>query len=174
MSQSQQCIRHLRAMPLQNIIATSGESFICVGYNHPKDRHVPQDRFCHCWKNNSADEHGHWDRRDLIDTVSVMSTALSVDENIRVAEKMTEAQMNKADLTAPPPSDEEWQDVDPASAAIAFALQNEEPMEFLRLWNEGSFDDIRREWPDAPDDVFIGADPLFQPAEATANGGEHY
>lgn len=63
MSQSQTCIRKLRASPLQNIIATSGESFICVGYNHPKERQVPQDRFCHCWKNNSADEHGHWDRR---------------------------------------------------------------------------------------------------------------
>ena len=62
MSQSQTCIRKLRASPLQNIIATSGESFICVGYNHPKERQVPQDRFCHCWKNNSADEHGHWDR----------------------------------------------------------------------------------------------------------------
>jgi hypothetical protein len=100
MSQSQKCMRQLRALPLQNIIATSGESFICVGYNHPKERNVPQDRFCHCWKNSSTDEHGHWDRRDLLDTVSVMTTALSVDENIRVAEQMTEAQMNKADLTA--------------------------------------------------------------------------
>jgi hypothetical protein len=161
-------MRQLRALPLQNIIATSGESFICVGYNHPKERAVPQDRFCHCWKNNSTDEHGHWDRRDLIDTVAVMTTALSIDENIRVAEKMTEAQMNKADLTAPPPADDEWPD--PASAAIAFALQTEETMEFLRLWHEGSFDDIRREWPDAPDDVFIGADPLFQPS--TDNAGE--
>ena len=41
MSQSQKCMRQLRAMPLQNIIATSGESFICVGYNHPKERQVP-------------------------------------------------------------------------------------------------------------------------------------
>lgn len=168
MSQSQTCMRQLRAMPLQNIIATSGESFICVGYNHPKERQVPQDRFCHCWKNNSADEHGHWDRRDLIDTVAIMSTALSVDENIRVSEKMTEAQMNKADLTAGGAEVDEFIDVDPASAAIAFALQTEEPLEFLRLWNEGSFDDIRRSWPSAPDDVFIGADPLFQAAEALA------
>lgn len=172
MSQSQKCMRQLRAMPLQNIIATSGESFICVGYNHPKERQVPQDRFCHCWKNNSADEHGHWDRRDLIDTVSVMSTALSIDENIRVAEQMTEAQMNKADLTAGGTEEDDYIDVNPASAAIAYALQAEEPLEFLRLWNEGSFDDIRREWPDVPDDVFIGADPLFQPAAPSAGGVE--
>ena len=168
MSQSQTCIRKLRASPLQNIIATSGESFICVGYNHPKERQVPQDRFCHCWKNNSADEHGHWDRRDLIDTVAVMTTALSIDENILVPEKMTEAQMNKADLTAAPHEEDEYLDIDPASAAIAFALQTEEPMEFLRCWNEGDFEAVRREWPDAPDDVFIGADPLFQPSADTA------
>ncbi|MBU0808733.1 MAG: hypothetical protein KKD30_02280 [Gammaproteobacteria bacterium] len=170
MSQSETCIRKLRAMPLQNIIATSGASFICVGYNHPKERAVPQDRFCHCWKNASIDQHSHWDRRDLLDTVAMMSSALSVDENIRIGEKMTEAQMNKADLTAPPPAEDDWQDIDPAAAAIGFALQTEAPMEFLRLWNEGSFDDIRREWPDAPDDVFIGADPLFQPAANNAGG----
>jgi len=171
MSQSQTCLRHLRALPLQNIIATSGESFICVGYNHPKERQVPQDRFCHCWKNNSADEHGHWDRRDLIDTVAVMTTALSIDENIRVSEKMTEAQMNREDLTATGPEPEEYLDVDPASAAIAFALKIEEPMEFLRLWNKGAFDEVRKHWPDAPDEVFIDTDPLFQ-LIATDNSGE--
>lgn len=170
MSQSQKCMRQLRAMPLQNIIATSGESFICVGYNHPKERAVPQDRFCHCWKNASIDQHSHWDRRDLLDTVAMMSSALSVDENIRVGEKMTEAQMNKADLTAGGAEEDDYLDGDPASAAIAYALQTREPMEFLRLWNEGSFEDIRREWPDAPDDVFIGADPLFQPAADNAGG----
>lgn len=100
MSQSQTCMRAQRAMPLQNIIATSGESFICVGYNHPADRAVTQDRFCHCWKNNVTDEHGHWDKRDLLDTIAIMTTALSIDENIRISEKMTEAQLNKADMTA--------------------------------------------------------------------------
>lgn len=37
-------------------------------------------------------------------------------------------------------------------------------MLFLRYWNEGDFDVIRREWPDAPEEVFIGADPLYKPA----------
>ena len=51
---------------------------------------------------------------------------------------------------------------DPATAAIQFALSYdcEEPMSFLRCWNEGDFDAIRREWPEAPENVFIGADPL--------------
>lgn len=45
-------------------------------------------------------------------------------------------------------------------AAIAFALETDEGMEFLRCWNQGDFDSIRREWPEAPEAVFIGADPL--------------
>lgn len=46
-------------------------------------------------------------------------------------------------------------------AAIQFALSAEEGMTFLRIWNEGEFDTIREEWPEAPEEVFIGADPLY-------------
>lgn len=28
------------------------------------------------------------------------------------------------------------------------------PLEFLRLWNEGSFDICRRDWPEAPEDLY--------------------
>lgn len=51
-----------------------------------------------------------------------------------------------------------------ATAAIAFALQAEEGMAFLRLWNEGEFDATRREWPEAPAAVYTGADPALRPA----------
>lgn len=54
--------------------------------------------------------------------------------------------------------------VDAAVAAIQFALDDEQGMLFLRYWNQGDFDVIRREWPDAPEEVFIGADPLYKPA----------
>lgn len=49
-----------------------------------------------------------------------------------------------------------------AVAAIQYALdhQDECPMEFLRSWFHGDFDVIRKEWPDVPDAVFKGADPL--------------
>lgn len=47
-----------------------------------------------------------------------------------------------------------------AVAAIQFALKDPEGMTFLRLWNEGEFDTLRREWPDAPVEVYINADPL--------------
>lgn len=54
-----------------------------------------------------------------------------------------------------------------AVAAIEYALHNrdESPMEFLNCWMHGEFDVIRNEWPNVPDEVFIGADPLFQPKE---------
>lgn len=48
---------------------------------------------------------------------------------------------------------------DPAIAAIEFMLSPdcECPMDFLRCWNEGDFDTIRNEWPEAPETVFLGA-----------------
>lgn len=55
-------------------------------------------------------------------------------------------------------------DTDAAVAAIQFALRDNEGMAFLRCWNQGDFDSIRREWPDAPEEVFIGADPLHVPS----------
>ncbi|WP_409302815.1 hypothetical protein [Pseudomonas sp. KCJK8993] len=57
---------------------------------------------------------------------------------------------------------------DAACAAIDFALKDEDGLIFLRLWNEGEFDVIRTEWENVPDEVFIGADPLFQPTAANA------
>lgn len=47
-----------------------------------------------------------------------------------------------------------------AVAAIQFALETDDGLTFLRLWNYGEFDKTRRDWPDAPEDVYIGADPL--------------
>lgn len=50
---------------------------------------------------------------------------------------------------------------DASIAAIQFALSAEDGITFLRIWNEGEFDTIREEWPEAPEDVFIGADPMY-------------
>lgn len=47
-----------------------------------------------------------------------------------------------------------------AVAAVQFALSADEGMEFLRCWNQGDFDVCRREWPEAPETVYVGADPL--------------
>lgn len=48
------------------------------------------------------------------------------------------------------------------NAVITYMLGKgsmQEPMEFLRLWNEGDFDSLREEWPDAPPEIYY-ADPL--------------
>lgn len=45
-------------------------------------------------------------------------------------------------------------------AVIQYALKDEDGLLFLRYWNEGDFQAIRKEWPDAPEEVFIGADTL--------------
>jgi hypothetical protein len=71
------------------------KSFFCVGQNHPQSRTIPQDRFTLCWKNNVIDERGHWDKRDLLDTASVILQALSTDENIRVNQGVEESGMQQ-------------------------------------------------------------------------------
>jgi hypothetical protein len=47
-----------------------------------------------------------------------------------------------------------------AVSAIAFALEDDDGEAFLRCWSEGDFDAIRKEWPEAPEEVFVGADPM--------------
>ncbi|MCG5512806.1 hypothetical protein [Ectothiorhodospira shaposhnikovii] len=52
---------------------------------------------------------------------------------------------------------------DASTAAIEFALKlgaGDCGLEFLRCWRDGEFGSIREEWPEAPEEVFVGADPL--------------
>jgi len=57
-------------------------------------------------------------------------------------------------MTRPPPIDRDANDA--AIAVIQYTLSNQEknPMELLRLWNEGDFDAIKEGWPDAPESIF--------------------
>jgi hypothetical protein len=91
------CLRCLKdCTPLANLSSDEqAKSFVCVGLNHPQSRTVPQDRFTLCWKNNVIDERGHWDKRDLLDTASVILQALSTDENIRVNQGVEESGMQQ-------------------------------------------------------------------------------
>lgn len=50
----------------------------------------------------------------------------------------------------------------PALAAIEYALKDEEGLLFLKLWYQGDFDILRKEWQNIPDNVFLGADPTFK------------
>ncbi|MCQ2994209.1 phosphohydrolase [Pseudomonas syringae] len=84
------------------------------------------------------------------------------EDNPEHAAWFAEAKAALDALRMPPP--------DPATAAIEFALQDDDGLDFLRLWNEGSFDAIRENWPDAPDDVFIGADTThFKKTDSSEN-----
>ena len=50
-----------------------------------------------------------------------------------------------------------------AVAAIAFALELDDiddTVQFLEWWNYGEFDKCRKEWPEAPEAVYAGADPM--------------
>lgn len=57
-----------------------------------------------------------------------------------------------------------------AIAAIRFAVEHcgLEAREFLHLWMYGEFEAIRKEWPECPTDVFIGADPLLDSSHVLA------
>ena len=81
--------------PISNISSDDGVSFICIGYNTIESRAIKSDRFTKCWKNDEIDECSHWDKRDLLDTMSVISHALSIDENIRINEELTDDEMNE-------------------------------------------------------------------------------
>lgn len=64
----------------------------------------------------------------------------------------------------------EFQGNDAAVAAITYVLENrnEDPLAFLHYWFEGNFEALRRDWENVPDEVFIGADPLFKHKTSTA------
>lgn len=58
----------------------------------------------------------------------------------------------------------------PSLAVIQYLLSenvdgSDDAMDFLRYWNEGEFDILRRNWENIPDAVFIGADSQFVPKE---------
>lgn len=63
------------------------------------------------------------------------------------------------------------------NAVIQYMLgdgYSEEPMVFLRVWNDGNFDALRKEWPKAPAEIYY-ADPLADHAalEAAAEASSH-
>jgi hypothetical protein len=84
------------------------------------------------------------------------------------------AEANKIDVTVEG-IEEKWP-VDAAVTVINHVLDRDnddndyDKLQFLRLWNEGEFEVLRREWPEAPEAIYIGADPLFRPAAKNKSG----
>ena len=94
-------------VPLANLSAdgpgpdgAAPASFVCVGLNSMATRPIPQDRFTMCWKSGVVDERGAWDKRDLMDTMSVISQALSTDENMRVNMGVEECDLQTTNFLA--------------------------------------------------------------------------
>lgn len=42
-----------------------------------------------------------------------------------------------------------------AKTAMEYAVTAQEGQTFLKLWQEGDFDAIRKEWPDAPEMIYV-------------------
>ncbi len=72
-----------------------------------------------------------------------------------------EADIAKGTLMLRPAKPKALQSGDATIEAMKYALKADEGMEFLRCWMHGDFDAIRKEWPDAPESVFVGADPTL-------------
>lgn len=56
-------------------------SFVCCGFNTPKNKTEEKDIFRLCWKNKVVDEIGDYDKIDMQDTITVLSYTLSVDNH---------------------------------------------------------------------------------------------
>lgn len=74
----EQCLRgFLPCQPLGQIESDNKESHICCGLT---GRYT--DPFQLCWRNKLIEETSSWDKRDLVDTASVILQALSAHANM--------------------------------------------------------------------------------------------
>lgn len=77
----EKCLRGLDSCePYSQISADDDSSFFCCGENDGTTRIVPQDKYTFCFKNDVYDDHGHFDKRDLVHQASVILGALAVIE----------------------------------------------------------------------------------------------
>ena len=91
----------------------------------------------------------------LLDAADLLGFGISSQGTRYVRSKITFLEK----LAEAPPKE----DYSASVAAIKFAVDADDGMQWLRNWNEGEFEICRREWPEAPDECYIGADPLFVP-----------
>lgn len=98
--------------------------------------------------------------------------SLPPDGMIESAKKATVKEYKGEPAVAPEPQQDSHE---ASTAAIMFALDmdtTEEGMDFLRIWNEGEFDMLREEYPEAPEEVYIGADVLHPKTKKLATPAE--
>lgn len=91
-----------------------------------------------------------------------MTTTLVYEETIDIPDIAKSAIVATCKGDAMAERDELLKGEEAYNAVITYMLGKgfmESPMEFLRCWNEGDFDSLREEWPDAPPEIYY-ADPL--------------
>ena len=52
-----------------------------MGKNDGTRRNIEQDEFTVCWKNEEIDEISHWDKIDIVDTISILAQGLSAHQH---------------------------------------------------------------------------------------------
>ncbi len=78
----EKCLRtRVDCEPLSQIESDCKVSFYCCGLSDKESRTLEQDEFRFCFKNDVIDEINDYDFRDMVDTISVMSQALSAKTN---------------------------------------------------------------------------------------------
>lgn len=94
-----------------------------------------------------------------------MTTTIERNFNMNTQGSKSSAAVNAPGTTPDPRGDQ-----GAAVAAITFSLQTTEGLEFLRAWQHGDWDVIRREWPEAPATVFVAqsSGPVLKPAQDLA------
>ena len=73
---SEVCPKNTDCIPLSNVIASDGSSFVCVGLHGETKEECPQDIYRHCFKSQATDSVFDYDAYDLKSVISVMSEAL--------------------------------------------------------------------------------------------------
>lgn len=76
--------------PYALLMSTCKVSFNCVGENDGTTRAISQDKYRVCFKNETLDEMTDYDKRDIIETMSVLAQGLSIIENIETNNKIDE------------------------------------------------------------------------------------
>lgn len=155
------------------------EAIVQTAPQHPDDEAV--DRFAAAMKAKlaaaRAKGRGGWENKELVgdDRLAEMLIEHLSKGNAGTFEDVANFAMMLHQRGADPKLlAEELVEAQRAQAALNTVIdymlgagRHEEPLEFLRCWNEGNFDSLREEWPEAPLAIYY-ADPLADHAAIDA------
>lgn len=125
-------------------------------------------------KDSLADAKGYWSEGEQVFTIS--PNLDSIHRKGDQSFNLKQLYLRSCTALGLDPENSSWFEVvgeletqaqghDCFNAVITFALKlrGQEGTDFLRCWNDGDFEVCRREWPEAPDECYIGADTQFVP-----------